>query len=312
MDFLDVDNKETEAIAQQTIAAYGYAPEHNFSWYLFCGGEYESSRRIAEKKERNVFVRFEEGFGLLTKEDKGGIYSVFSEPLAPPGHRASVLQEYAQYALQSLLAKKVVLDIESQTRENLLAILPSHLRALRPSLAYTLVSPVVNIDKFDYGLSGKRNKLLRYTKNRFFREHAVEIKDAREIEKNHLYDVVERWKKSRHAHGRVAAERYYGLIDSGFREMEHAVVFIVDGQPRGFYAGWPIPNTSSYYLGVVLHDYSFAEVGVLLYLDVLERLRTSAYTHVDLGGGDKPITDFKNQFQPESWYTTYAFSIVNA
>lgn len=310
MEFLEADSKETESVAERAIAAYGYAAEHNFQWYLHCGGEYESSKRLGMKKEKNIFVRFGGGFGLLTKEDKGTIYSVFSEPIAPAEHRGRVLSEYAVYVLKSLSAKKVVFDIESETREKFLAVLPSDLRALPPSKAYSLVAPVVNVSAFDSKLRGKSNENPRYRRNKFFREHSLEVKNVNDAEVDVLNNIVEEWKKFRHAQGRAACERYYNLIASGFKGTERARVFVVDGRPVGFSAGWPIPNSSSYYLGVVLHDYSLPSLGVIIYLETLEWLKGSAYTHVDLGGGDKPITDFKNQFQPESWYTTYSFSVV--
>ena len=299
-------------IAAEAIQKYGYAPEHNLDWYLFCGGEYETSRPTAVKKEINIFARLRNGCGLLTKKDKGDIYSVFSEPLAPPKQRGIVLKEYIAYVFKQLGAKKVVLDLRAETRKQLIPLLPVYARALKPSTAYSLTYPVLNLAAFDFSLSGRTNKLLRHTKHKFFREHAVEIIDARTMHPRNLFPIVDKWKRLRRAGGRAACERYYNLIASRFRGAERARVFVVDDHPVGLWAGWPIPNSSFYYLGVVLHNYAVPSVGVLLYLDALADLRGSAYTHVDLGGGDKRITDFKNQFHPETHYATYSFSIVRA
>lgn len=312
MDFFEVSETKNKDMVEKAIGTYGYAAEHNFYWYLACGGEYESSKPAPVKKEKNVFVRFKEGFGLLTKEDKGNVYTVFSEPLAPRDLRAAILKEYVLHAFEQKSAKKVMFELQSESREELLAVLPPEVRARRPSSAYTLISPVVNIETFDFSLSGKRNKLLRHTKNKFFRDHTVTIKDAKEVDRRDLCAIVDRWKQFRRAEGHAACERYYNIIGFGFKGAERAVAFIIDGRPVGFAAGWPIPNSTFYYLGVVLHDYSLPPVGVLLYVESLEWLRTTAYTHVDLGGGDKPITAFKNQFWPESWYTSYVFSTVRA
>ena len=311
MKFLDAKKNETRLLIERAIRSWGYAAEHNYFWYRYCGGEYESSKPIAAKPAKNIYVHFEKGFGLLTKEDEGNIYSVFSEPLAPMESRGVVLNEYLEYIFTRASAKKAVLDLEKETRHELIKTLSLRLLARAPSRAYSLTSPMVNMKTLDLSLSGRRSRDVRHTRNKFLREHRVQIKDARELSPDDLFGVVDRWKKSRNARGRAACERYYNVIAAGFEGVQLPRAFFADDRLIGFTAGWSIPNSSAYYLGIILHDYSLLPAGVMLYLDALEELKKMPYTHVDLGGGDKAITDFKNQFQPESWYSTYSFSVVH-
>ena len=73
-----------------------------------------------------------------------------------------------------------------------------------------------------------------------------------------------------------------------------------------------IPHSSCYYLAVILNDYSILDLGLMLYFEIFARLKQKGIPYVDLGGGEKTLTYFKNQLRPERSYETHVFSVVAA
>lgn len=118
------------------------------------------------------------------------------------------------------------------------------------------------------------------------------------------------WKKARTAGDKAYYEEYINIIDGNFKGTDTARIFVVDGKPAGMNAGWMIPNSERFYGAIGLHDYSWPELGDMLYLEDLEYLKSHGYGEVDMAGSWHGLLDFKKKFLPESYYKTHVFCVA--
>ena len=265
MKFL-TDIFKAKPIIEETIKTYGHAPEHNFYWYQYS----------KKPKEENVFVQFPDGTGLLTVEYKAkGIMYLFSTPLAPPEKRVSVLLAYLDFMLAKSEIQRVEVELESAARRELLHALPSYLRSR--SIIATMISPVMDLMAFDPSLPGAHFKSLRNARNKFYREHAIQLVDARTCRKEELRSVVDAWRLQRHSRDRAEREQYYRLIEANFQGMLTGTALKADGKVLGFNAGWPIPNSKRFYGAIGIHDYSLPDLGLMLYLEDLILMKKTGF-----------------------------------
>lgn len=295
---LDNDIDAARATIEKAIRRYGFAPEHNVDWFKYA----------CESYQKAIFISWPDGTGLMTHKEKKEWYT-FSEPLAPSDLKGKRIAEFAKFALGEPLIKKVVTEARTDTRREILKSLPPSLKAR--SINYTLNWPVMNMEKFDSALPGGHFKSLRNAKNKFYKEHRVEIKGAKLVDKEILGEIVDTWAKMRKGSDRVYKYSYINAVNGEFAGLKSARVMFADGRPVGFNAGWDIPNSNQYYAGIGTHDYSVKDLGLMLYLEDLEWIKNAGYKSADMGGVEKggPL-NFKNQFLPESWYKTFLFSIV--
>jgi hypothetical protein len=281
------------------IEQFGWAPEHQVNCFFHSKDEdFESA-----------FFMTPDGRGLLVH-----IYDtewvLFSEPLAPEDERGRLVKALCREAFTHAGIGKVVVELVPQTRRALLEVLPPEFRSR--SIAETMWWPVLDLAAYDPSFTGPEYKSLRNAKNRFFREHSVETKDAREVSKTDIHDIVKRWQKGRKASHNVMPAEYHALIDDDFRGADSTRVVFVDGKPEAFYAGWQIPRTRTYYLAISLHSYAHWGLGEVAMIDALDHLKTGGWEAVDLGGSDKKLFAFKEQFGKVSMYKTHYFSIVKS
>lgn len=296
MDFY-TDIEKARQLAEESIKKFGYAPEHNVDHYIFNGADWAET----------VFVRFGDGSALLTHRESDE-WDVFSEPVAPPERRAKILVEFVTEAFKNPAIKKIGFELYYRTRRDFLAVLPQQFHARR--INYTLSWPVFDLALFDPALPGGRHKDLRNARNKFYRDHHVEVRDARSVEKEALHAIVEAWKKNRKARDRVYPKMYYSYINSDFRGTTSARALIVDGHVAGINAGWSVPNSATYYAAIGLHDYSFRDLGDVLNLEDLAFLKAAGYTHADFAGGEKALTKYKLKFGDAEIYKSFVFSVV--
>ncbi|MDP3964007.1 MAG: hypothetical protein Q8Q39_05960 [bacterium] len=294
---LYIDIEKARPLIEECIRKFGYAPEHNVDHYLYGGVDYAET----------IFVRFEDGSGLLTYRDPKA-WDVFSEPLAPEDRRAGILAEFLRDAFGAPEIKKVNLELYERTRHALLKALPEDLRAR--SVNYTLLWPLFDLGAFDPDLPGGRYKDLRNARNAFLRDHTVNVVDARTIAKEELHKIPIAWKQTRRARDRAYTKMYDAYIDNDFRGTTHARAIIVDGHAAGINAGWTIPNSNAYYAAIGLHDYSFRDLGDVLNLEDLAFLKRAGYSHADFAGGEKALTQYKLKFGDAKVYKSFVFSIV--
>ena len=289
---------ELRPTVEESIRLYGHAPEHNVWWFEY----------ITEKEQRPFFISWNDGTGLLAHREKTKWY-VMSEPISPLERAADLICEFVLEALADQEIEKVVFELETKTRRALLHCLPQTLKAR--SINYTLTVPVTNMKSLDSSLSGKRWKSIRNARNTFYRENDVCKTDAGAVSKDALHKIVRSWEERRSGRDHSFGARYHALVDNNFKGTRFSRALVVNGIPVGFNAGWEIPNRDGYYYGAVgLHDYSLNDLGALLYLEDLLWIKGAGYVYADMGGGERALTHFKNQFFPEYWYKTHVFSIV--
>lgn len=300
-DIFIVEKKIKEAITK-----FGYAPEHNYWWYEYCGGiaEFEDANT---EKQKNVFVLWPDGSGLLTKENSKEFF-IFSEALAPPKKRITILNEYLREVLGSGKAEKVTLEMKTAERFKLLNSLAPELEAL--PVNYTLTTPIMDLITFNPELPGKKFKYIRKAKHKFKKAHKIEVTDAKKTPRKDLHALIDRWKEKRKGKDRTAETGYRNIIEGEWRGTDHAHAFTIDGVVRGLNAGWRIPNSKGYYGAIGVHDYSLSDFGALLYLEDLKWMKEEGYEEADMGGGGEALTEFKNKFGPSRSYTTEIFTIV--
>lgn len=292
------DTVAARPLIEETIRRFGYAPEHHFDWYQFS----------AEKTDKNIFVADDCGGGLLTMVGKK-LALVFSSPIAPPDRRAKILLEYLETIFETPSIEKVELELETPLRKEFLKILPE--RFVPRKIHYSLTWPIMNLKTFDPILPGGHYKSLRKERNRFYREHVVAVEDAKKFQdKDVLREMIMIWKQRRTAGDRAYYEEYLNIIDGNFAGTDAARVFVVDGKPVGMNAGWMIPNSDRFYGAIGLHDYSWPELGDMLYLEDLEYLKSHGYGEADMAGSWHGLLDFKKKFLPESYYKTHVFCVA--
>ncbi len=301
------DQKNLRRIVENAIRWFGFAPEHNLSWFL----------AYADHTQEPVVVEWPDHSVELAYKSDNDWYT-FSEPLAQLESRGQRVVELVSYILKIYPnVEKVVTEARENTKQQITENLPKDLRIVDhvedDKNNYVLTWPVMDMKKFDFALPGGHFKYLRNAKNKFYREHAVEMKSVKDVAKQDLIGVMERWvpiAKTREAE-LLHEEPYINLIKTGFSGLTTARAMIVDNQVVGFNAGWEIPNSDNFYAGVGIHDYSIQDLGLMLYFEDLEWIKNAGYSIVDMGGvGEGNPLKFKNQFQPDSWYKTYVFTIV--
>jgi len=285
---------------EKAIKKYGNAPEHNFWWYYCQEGE----------GQKDVYIEFSDGAGLLTYEEREQKrVTVFASPVAPPERRVPIIIEYLERVFQSSRIEKVIFELETELRRELLKKLPAHMKAR--AINYTLVWPVYNFENFDSKMSGKHWKTLRKERNTFYQNHRVSVVKAEKYkDKEALHQIIEEWRKKRGGRDRAYFFPYYNFIDGNFRGATEARVLVVDGKAVGINSGWMIPNTNRFYGALGIHNYSLPDLGDMLYLEDLMWLKKHNYKEADMGGGEAALTNFKNKFQPQSFYKTHNFSVV--
>jgi hypothetical protein len=285
---------------KQIIDRFGCSAEHNINWFEY----------ITDEGQTPFYLLWPDSTAILAhKEDRAWYFLM--DPLAPDDMKVPRLLEAFSEVLLDSKVDKIVVELTTNLRKILLSSSPESLIAR--NINYTLVWPVYNMSVYDSSLPGKSWKSLRNARNTFYREHKVDVQDAKDISSGDLHDLVSRWKKVRAGSDRTFDTRYHAAIDYGFKGFDSVRALIVDDKVSGINGGWPFPNKKDFYYGAVgLHDYSHKDLGHILYLEDLDWIKNAGYKYADMAGGEKELTHYKNLFHPEYWYKTHIFSICRA
>lgn len=295
------DLSASEQTIRNCIASFGFAPEHT----------YESFVDSAEEGWSSFFFMNDAGHGLMAyRIEKDNEWMVLADSVAPAPGRAQMLSSFLAYALLEAMAEAVYVQCLSETRKELVQLAHPDIRLRRTSEKF--IWPVLDLKTYDPTLSEPRMKPLRNVRNRFSREHTLELVAPASQPVEPLHAVVDLWKKNRPAKHRAYAAEYHTLIDEKFRGTEGALVFLVDGKAEAITASWPIPNSRGLYHSVALHTYAHWGLGEILMLKSLEYMKQSAYDFVNLGGSDENLLAFKQKFGNTTTYTTEYFSVIRA
>ena len=295
------DLAASERIIRTCIESFGFAPEHT----------YESFVDSAEEGWSSAFFMNDAGNGLMAYHiEKDDEWMVLVDAVAPSLSRAQMFSSFLSYALIESKAEAVYVQCLSETRKELVTLADPALRLRRTSEKF--MWPVLDLKTYDPSLADPRMKPLRNVRNRFSREHTLDVVLHASLPKEPLHTIVDLWKKNRPAKHRAYAAEYHTLIDEDFRGTEGALVFVVDGKPEAISASWPIPNSRGLYHSIALHTYAYWGLGEILMLKSLERMEQSQYDFVNLGGSDANLLAFKQKFGNTETYTTEYFSVVRS
>jgi hypothetical protein len=292
------------------IKKHGWAAEHNYRYYQY----YQYYQPSYKPPTKNIFVEADHGALFTAYDSYDNSYFVVFDPMAPTEFRVPILMEYIEWIFSNTQASKIWFQLDTSFRRSFLKSLPESFRSCR--IYYTLTWPVYDLRQFDPELKGGHYKTLRKEHNKFYREHVVTVEDAKKFlevsdkGKQDLYEIIENWKKRRLNNDQAMTGVYKAMIDGHFEGMDEARIFIVDGRPVGFNAGWMIPNSERFYGAVGIHDYSHEDLGAMLYLEDMIYLKNKGYLEADMGGSVDSVLAFKKKFCPNSFYKSAIFSVV--
>ncbi len=295
------DVERFRSVAAAAIDRYGHLPDHQLALFE-CGEEEDFLPAVLSWPDGTAILAYKE-------PDK---WTFIVEPLAPQEGANALLVKAMQELFTDPNTKKIHLELRAGPRKELRAALPA--ASLRDcSINYSLTWPVMDLAEFDTELNGGKWKTIRKERNRFYREHTVEVKDAKTMPTEELNALIVTWSKSRNPHERTYPRTYYSAVERKFDGMTSARVLMVDGVACGLNVGWEIPNRPGwYYGGMGIHTYAYPELGNMLYLEDILWIKNAGYANVDMGGSWGGSITFKKKFFPDRWYKSFIFSIVRA
>lgn len=256
---------------QSCIKKFGWTSDHNLDWF---------SDAIIDETYKPIFVEFEDGSGLLTHKSKNK-WRIWSDPLCEKNNSAEKICEFAEHALKEV--DEVWCDDVS---DSIYPIIEGK-GTFKLFKYYSLFWPVLDMSKYDSALPGGHFKEMRNAKNKFYKEHKVEILNASGVDQADLIKIVDEWSKevNRKQKEDVYDLRYYLLVKSKFKGFSAARVMVIDGRPVGINAGYDVPNHPDRFAGVIgIHNYLVKDLGTVLYLEDLDWIKNAGYKELDMQG----------------------------
>src|SRR3989344_6676587 len=181
MNFYENIEAERERI-QRCISKYGHTSDHNLDWY---------SDSIIEVEAEPVFVEFDDGTGLLTHRDSDK-WRIWSDPLSQESDMADRIGEFAVGVFKDDKIKEVWCDDVS---DKIYPELSKNNNIKLGDIYYHLFWPVLKMEKYDQTLLGGHFKETRNARNKFYREHKVEILNTDNFSSDDLIKIVDDWLK---------------------------------------------------------------------------------------------------------------------
>lgn len=283
---------------QDCIKKFGWTSDHNLDWFADC---------VNDKGALPVFVEFNDNYGLLVQKLRNK-YRIWSDPLSPVNKAPELILEFVKTFLGGEIKEIWCDDVSRDLRLSL----EKDSSAAIGGIYYSLDWPVLDMEKYDPGIPGGHFKDMRNARNKFFKEHKVEIANSDEVQKDFLHKIVDDWKKSINKRDDVYDFKYHNAIDNHFRGFKTARIMIVDGKPAGINAGYEVINKPGRFGGIIgIHDYSFSDNGTILWLEDLEWIKKAGYKEMDMQGSeDDGGLKFKMQFNPVIERKTDTFLIM--
>ena len=279
---------------KKIIAMNGHAAEHNYNHFLNIGQIYDSTSFVASGNK-----------GIMSYMDGTDMWC-YSDPLAPKEERLKMFIEFLQWAFDNG-SKKVRAEVSEDLWKKITEAVKSGYRCIKPSYIYQW--PIFDLKKWDPLLSGSHFKSLRNAKNSFYKEHKVEVIDARKLKKEGIRRFIGKWKKMRGGTDKTHTEHYMSAVESGFEGYDSTRAIIVDGNIGAITGGWKVLHSNDFYSQLGLINYEMKGVGDIAYIEDLNFLKNAGYAHADFGGSTPEMMSFKNKFLPSSVYKTVEFSI---
>lgn len=259
---------------QSCISKFGWTSDHNLDWFIDTG---------ISKTSRPIFAEFSDGTGLLA-HDYGEEWWIWSDPLSPKELGADKILEFCDHAFESKVGKIWCVDVSDNIHSALLK------KNNVDDVDYSLYWPVLNLENYDPLLPGNDFKEMRNARNKFYREHRVEIVEPGKVTKEDLHGIIDSWKNN--ASLKQSAEdifdlKYHNAVDNNFKAFAVARVLVVDGRPAGFNAGYGVLNYPERFAGIIgIHDYSLNDLGAVLWLEDLAWVKNAGYKEMDMQGSE--------------------------
>jgi len=309
MELIEAEADGGKAV-RDCIRRFGHSPEHNYTYFL----------TVAEGYAKNFLLKASDGYGVLINHSRSlGTTTMVAEALAPREKQVEVVKEALEFCFEKLNAKKFVIEQDDALKEETRKAIAGKYRAL--PVRYSLFWPVFDMESWaGDSMAGEEWKKLRNLRNKFYREHSVEVVESSSVGKAELKQVVRDWAERRKLLSMGADrkdsnfaydESYFKIIDEGFTDVTFAKTLVVDGKSCTITAGWEIPNSDkAYYSSMGLCNYSVEGLGEIANLDDLCRLKEAGYKTVDFGGSPMPLLKFKLKFRPHAVYVTHVYAIA--
>ena len=281
------------------IARFGFMPEHSFE-YFRCHVD-EGSPHFIYDDDMGVLC-------FVSKEGKERVIETLVEPLTQLP-KAQAIKRLVEYAIGEKGYGKVILETRREIRDELAKALEgTGYRVLKPR--YSLTWPVFIMNNFDETLSGGKWKKIRYFKNKLFRDHAVEVDDFRDSDRETLKELVKSWSRRRTAGDRAYCKSYLRMIDEAFPGFDMAKVIRISGKPVSVFGGWKVVNSDTYYSCIGIYDYDIENLGEVSNVLDLECIKKLGAKKADFGGGEEALTSFKKKFFPDEFYVTDKYAVA--
>ena len=323
--FTDVHSSECKALIERVIAKNGFAPEHNYDYFV----SYDS------KKMKPTFVYFggERGLFALEWDDKS--YQIISEVMAGEPERCGLVIDFLNHVFQNPEVKKVLVEFPQELRKQLLKNVPKpeELSDAVPntlentskktskdivigSILHHYYTPIIALQNWDPELFGPDFSKLRKAKGRFFRNFKVEVlkgNDILTVDILEFQKLISEWKKGRKSTDTAYFEDYLNFFRYGFKGSACHIAIKLNGVLCGVSAAWTVPNTDNktVYYAINLHNYSVSELGDFLTILFLDELKKEGFEYLDFGSSDEKLLAYKKKFKPFRQYELLCFYIRN-
>jgi|SRR3989344_2788890 len=283
------------------INKFGWTSDHHLDWF---------SVAINRPEGKPAFGEFDDGSGILF-HNYPGEWQIWSDPLCDKNLSVDKITEFAKLGLEKHV-DKVWCNFVS---DGIYPSLKNKGELVLGEIDYSLDWPVLNMEQFDLALPGGHFKDIRNARNKFNREHKVEVVDFEKSHKESLHDIINGWKKVallKDEENYVYDFWYNNLVKKDFKGFKTARILIVDDKPVGFNAGYEVVNCPKRFAGIVgIHDYSLVDLGLMLWLEDLEWIKNAGYKELDMQGSEGGGLKFKMQFNPVIERKTDTFSILS-
>lgn len=284
---------------QACISKFGWTSDHNLDWFVDAG---------FSETSKPIFVEFTDDTGLLI-HDYGKEWWIGSDPLCDKKSVGDKISEASYHAFKNGVKEIWCVDVSDNIRP---ALIKKDILNVG-NIYYSLSWPIMDMTLYDPLLLGGHFKDIRNAKNKFYREHKIQVVNTNKINKKDLHRIINDWKKtisSKQNEEDIHDLKYHNAIENSFKGFLTARVLTVDGKPVGFNAGYEVVNYPGRFAGVIgIHDYSINDLGLILWLEDLEWIKHAGYQELDMQGDEDGGLKFKMQFGPAIERKSDTFSI---
>jgi hypothetical protein len=293
---LITDLDKNKELIERLISEKGHSCDHNYWHYANMKEEGVNPVMYIDDNNNALPALYYEG------DDD---YEQLSDALAPKEKTKQLIYKFADTVFRNR-ANKFFISTSPELRKEI----QKDKRFLTSKVLRSFESPVFNLNNLDFSLPGKDWKKVRNHINHLTKNHKIEVRDCRDIEKEKLLTVINEWSKARKSLVSKAWKPYFeNFVKNNFQGCKITRCVIVDSQPCSIAAGWEIPNKNIYYSSIGIHNYKYNGLGEFAYIDELKELKRNNYSLIDLGGSEKRFFDFKKKFIPERTYSALFYWI---